>query len=382
MPFICWERCPRDKIPNGIAVARACHLDYSGMMSFTHDSPPSEQGLCSKGDKPLADLIEEAIARRQPLIRRLHEEGTNTYRAFHGTVEGRDGLTIDRYGLQVMVQTFHEPLAPGELSLIEHCMKASLGFDPLMVYHDRSSRQGSARSRQQHTGNEPPGECREMGVRYTIQAFHRGQDPLLFLDLRAARRYVLGASRDKSVLNLFAYTCGIGLCAALGGADQVINVDFSSSHLEFGATNAGLNGIAAQKMAFINEDVFPALRQFAGLPIKGRGRKRSYMKLEPRQFDLVVMDPPRWAKSAFGTVDLVHDYQSIFKPAVLATKPGGTILCTNHVPQMDLEVWLGILDRCAAKAGRPLKDFEIIKPEDDFPAKDNHHPLKIAVVRV
>ena len=352
------------------------------MMSYPQDLPPSGQGHRSNEDAPLTGLIEQAIARREYLIKRLHEEDTDTYRIFHGTVEGRDGLTIDRYGLQVMVQTFHEPLAPGELSLIGHCLKQSLGFDPLMVYHDRSSRQGSARSRQCHTGDQTPGECREMGVRYTIQAFHHGQDPLLFLDLRAARRYMLGAGRGKSVLNLFAYTCGIGICAAVGGADQVINVDFSSSHLEFGVKNASLNRIPAEKMVFINEDVFPALRQFAGLEIKGRGRRRSYMKLAPRQFDLVVMDPPRWAKSVFGAVDLVRDYQSIFKPALLATKPGGTILCTNHVPQVDLAGWLDTLQRCAAKAGRPLQDTRIIKAEDDFPAKDDRHPLKIAVVKV
>jgi 23S rRNA (cytosine1962-C5)-methyltransferase len=352
------------------------------MMSYTHDPEASGQGDHNNGNTPLAGLIERAISRRRPLIERLHKEDTDTYRIFHGTVEGRHGLTIDRYGLQVMVQTFHEPLAPGELSLIEQCLKESLGFDPLMVYHDRSSQKGSAGSRQRSTFAETPCTCREMGVQYTVQAFHRGQDPLLFLDLRAARRYMLGASRDKAVLNLFAYTCGIGLCAALGGAEHVINVDFSSSHLEFGIKNAGLNGIPEQKMTFINEDVFPVLRQFAGLAIKGRGRRRSYKKLAPRQFDLVVMDPPRWAKSAFGAVDLVRDYQSIFKPAVLATKPGGKILCTNHVPQVDLDDWLGVLQRCAAKAGRPLKDTRIIQPEEDFPAKDDRHPLKIALVEV
>ncbi len=351
-------------------------------MPNTIDPEASEQGRGSDPGAHLAGLIEKAIEKRHPLIKRLHKEDTDAYRIFHGTVEGREGLTIDRYGPQVMVQTFHEPLAPGELNLIEHCLKQSLGIDPLMVYHDRSSRQGSARSRQHNTLSQTPRNCREMGVRYTIQAFHRGQDPLLFLDFRAARRYVLGASRDKAVLNLFAYTCGIGVCAALGGADHVINVDFSSSHLEFGVKNAGLNGIPAQKMAFIHEDVFPVLRQFAGLEIKGRSRRRSYKKLAPRQFDLVVMDPPRWARSAFGAVDVVRDYQSIFKPAVLATKPGGKILCTNHVPQVDLDDWLGVLHRCAAKTGRPLRHTRIITPEEDFPAKDGRHPLKIAVVKV
>ena len=83
------------------------------MMSYPQDLPPSGQGHRSNEDAPLTGLIEQAIARREYLIKRLHEEDTDTYRIFHGTVEGRDGLTIDRYGLQVMVQTFHEPLAPG-----------------------------------------------------------------------------------------------------------------------------------------------------------------------------------------------------------------------------------------------------------------------------
>ena len=61
---------------------------------------------------------------------------------------------------------------------------------------------------------------------------------MLFLDLRAGRRWVKGAAHDKTVLNLFAYTCGIGVAALAGGARQVVNVDFARSALAVGEANA------------------------------------------------------------------------------------------------------------------------------------------------
>src|SRR5690606_40206140 len=74
---------------------------------------------------------------------------------------------------------------------------------------------------------EQPSEFSELGVRYRFQARHGGQDPWLFLDLRAARRRVMQEAEGKSVLNMFAYTCGVGIAAAKAGARHVVNVDFA-----------------------------------------------------------------------------------------------------------------------------------------------------------
>ena len=68
----------------------------------------------------------------------------------------------------------------------------------------------------------------ELGIRYTVDPIHKGIDPLLFLDFRAGRRRILRESSDQTVLNLFSYTCGIGVAAAKGGAKRVVNVDFST----------------------------------------------------------------------------------------------------------------------------------------------------------
>jgi 23S rRNA (cytosine1962-C5)-methyltransferase len=70
------------------------------------------------------------------------------------------------------------------------------------------------------------------------------------------------------------------------------------------------------------------------------------------------------------------------KPAVLATQPGGTLICTNNVAQVEIEGWLETLERCAAKAGRPLQALEVLEPDSDFPTRDGRHPLKVAVLKV
>jgi 23S rRNA (cytosine1962-C5)-methyltransferase len=215
----------------------------------------------------------------------------------------------------------------------------------------------------------------------------------LFLDLRAGRRWLKANAGGKSVLNLFAYTCGAGVAAAVGGAGEVWNVDFAKSYLEFGRENAALNGIGGAQFQLIQSDCFPAMWQLAGLPVKQRMRRLpngrrvprkmpEYPKLSARQFDLTILDPPRWAKSPFATVDLIRDYQSLFKPALLSTREDGEILACNNVAKVELEAWLESLVRCGTKAGREVEVREVLQPEIDFPSFDGRHPLKMAVLQV
>jgi len=101
-----------------------------------------------------------------------------------------------------------------------------------------------------------------------------------------------------------------------------------------------------------------------------------------QQFDVVFLDPPRYAKSPFGVVDLVNDYPALFKPALLATAEGGTLICCNNVAQVERAAWIDQLERSARKAGRPIREIETIEPEADFPSPDGKPPLKIALLRV
>ncbi len=189
-------------------------------------------------------------------------------------------------------------------------------------------------------------------------------------------------AKDKRVLNLFAYTCGLGVAAAVGGAREVVNVDFARSALTVGAENALLNGIRGPVFSLVHENVIPMVRQYAGLPIKGRGARRDHLVIAPRRFDLLMLDTPRWAKTPFGAVDVVRDYPSLLKPALLCTEPGGLLLATNHVPSVDREAFVAMAERTAEKAGRRLADVEVLAPDPDFPSPDGRPPLKMLLARV
>lgn len=330
-----------------------------------------------------------ALATREALLARLHAEQTDAYRLFHGSVEGYPGLTVDRYGDLLLVQCFHSPLTAEALAALEafYAEKLPAGKPLPLIYNDRSqsnSRIGNALPPEKLAAAMQPCEVHELGVTYVVQGRHAGQDPWLFLDLRAARRRLMQKITGKSLLNLFAYTCGAGIAAAKAGASFVVNVDFAESSLNIGKENARLNELT-HRPRFIKSDVFAAMRQFSGIGqskfVRGK-RMPPFPKLEARSFDCVLLDPPRYAKSPFGVVDLVNDYASIFKPALLCTTPGGALICTNNVAEVHREAWLDQLQRTASKAGRPIREIEWIIPEADFPSPDGQPPLKIALLRV
>ena len=334
----------------------------------------------------LTALLQAAFTARQSLIEQLHAEDTNAYRLFNGSTEGRAGLTVDRYGDLLLIQTFHDTLDGHDRSEIENFYTAALpGLSA--VYNDRSranSRISNPLPPEVLVEAHRPREFHEMGLRYVVQGRHGGQDPWLFLDMRAGRRRIKQEAAGKSVLNLFAYTCGIGVVAASAGAEYVVNVDFAESNIGIGKENARLNELPI-RMRFVQSDAFAAMRQLAGIgqPKMVRGKHMPvFPKLEKRAFDLVFLDPPRYAKSPFGVVDIINDYAALMKLALLCTVEGGTLICCNNAAQISREVWADQLQRCATKAGRTIRELEWITPEEDFPSHDGQPPLKIALLRV
>lgn len=332
----------------------------------------------------MLNLIQDALARRSKLLDALHKEKTDCYRLYHGSNEGCPGLTVDRYGPQLLIQTFHQPITEVEVEAIHQLVEEVLGCSLTLVYNDRSS--ANSRRADDSIVDGWEGVAHELGVSYRVRGKHKGQDPLLFLDMRIGRRWVQQNAQGKSVLNLFSYTCGVGVVAAAAGASRVLNVDFSTRSLDVGRENARLNNLDAQQIDFFQSDFFTAAKQLAGIPIKqrvGRGRKpKPFASIDQEQFDLVFLDPPRWAKSAFGTVDLVRDYPSVLKPALLATKPGGQLVCANNVASVDYDGWLDVIKRCAAKAGCPVQQVTQLEPEQDFPSPDGRFPLKLVVLQL
>jgi 23S rRNA (cytosine1962-C5)-methyltransferase len=319
----------------------------------------------------------EALAARASLFVSLHGEQTTAYRLLHGATEGAPGLTIDRYGSVLLAQTWREPLIPRELDAFVEVASAALGVVLTGVWNHRP-RGPKQPFHTFHEVNAGPVEAQELGLRFDARPRHRGLDPLLFLDFRAGRRLVRDHAEGADVLNLFAYTCGIGVAAAVGGARSVLNVDFAASALAVGTDNAARNGVG-DRFETLEADALPVMRLLAGLSPGGRpGRRAKLPRVSARSFDLVVLDPPRWAKSSFGAVDTVRDYPSLLKPCLLATREGGRLLVTNNVASVEEASWIQVVRRCADKCERPVRELTMVRPEADFPSPDGRPPLKMA----
>lgn len=331
-------------------------------------------------DDFLSSLFLPALQKREQLIETLHAEQTTCYRLFHGTNEGCPGLTVDRYGDCLLVQTWREPIETKLLETLQASVADATGLSLTPVWNHRAKR-GSADHSLHPVELEDESKGLEFGLTYDTRPRHRGMDPLLFLDFRAARRHIKSFAAGKSVLNLFSYTCGAGMAAVAGDAKEVINVDFAQSALEVGRSNYIANDLEDAFNA-IHEDAIPIMLQYAGLGVRGRRQKRSFTAVEEKSFDLVILDPPRYAKSHFGIVDTVGDYQSLFKPALLSTRPGGHMLVTNNVASVSRSDFENMLTKCAAKAERPVSNLEFIDVEQDFPSPDGLWPLKMAWIEL
>jgi len=133
----------------------------------------------------------------------------------------------------------------------------------------------------------------------------------LFLDMKNGRNWVQAESKNKRVLNLFAYTCGFSVAAIAGNAKSVLNVDMSSAALNVGRENHRLNQQALEKVSFEKLNIFKSF---------GRLKKRG-------AFDLLICDPPTFQK---GSVDIAKDYPKILRrlDEFMAAK-STVVLCLN-----------------------------------------------------
>jgi len=131
----------------------------------------------------LSQALRAALDHRQDLLAELHAQGTDCYRLFHGSQEGAGGLTIDRYGPQLLVQSFHHSLETAELLDLHQQVNQYMGLELLLVYNDRS-RGNSRIDREDTVYRAEPAALEDLighewGLNYRVRGRHAGPVPLL-----------------------------------------------------------------------------------------------------------------------------------------------------------------------------------------------------------
>ena len=150
-------------------------------------------------------------------------------------------------------------------------------------------------------------------------------DTGLFLDARKKRALIRAGAAGKRVLNLFAYTCSLSVCAAKGGALQVDSVDLSKTYLEWGKVNFALNGLqTADSFNFINGDVINYI---------------NHARKSGLRWDLIILDPPSFSnsKKMKDTLDLRRDHLELISKSLSLLNPGGTLWFSSSAKGLKLE---------------------------------------------
>ncbi|MFT3921044.1 MAG: class I SAM-dependent methyltransferase [Myxococcales bacterium] len=306
----------------------------------------------------LRALFESARARRLALG--LPSAETNAYRLFHGAAEGLEGLTVDVYGEFLVASLYTEQRGAREEEWLDALHE--LGFRGVYLKHRpkqanelRDDERRVRAPEQAVRGEDAPVsfEIRESSLPFQVR-LGDGLSTGIFLDQRDNRAHLGQIARGKRVLNLFAYTCGFGLAAALGGAAETTNIDVAVPVLERGKLNYQAAGLDLEGHRFLARDVLDSLPRLAR-----RGER----------FEIVALDPPSYASvKGKGRFNVEQDYTELARLALSVLSPGGTLLaCTNHarLTEKDLEVCL----RSAARAlGRSLNAVRFVAPPADFPA--------------
>lgn len=212
---------------------------------------------------------------------------------------------------------------------------------------------------------DPPAELTvsERGVRYLIRpcgSLNVG----LFPDMREVRSWLRSVAAGRTVLNLFAYTCSLGVCAALGGAARVLNLDLSRQYLAWGRENYACNGLQTAERDFVYGDAFDWLARFAR-----RGET----------FDVVIVDPPSFSTAKGAAFSVERDYARLVEAAARCTASGGILLAaTNHAGTTDarFDAWLRTGLEQADRDGTVEQRWH--EPLPDFPVLPRQRPyLKV-----
>ena len=292
------------------------------------------------GDETVDDAffrrrIDAAVARRALLPALAAEDGL---RLVHGEADGLPGLIVDRYA-ETLVVALNSAGSEKWRDAIVGALLRSTGAAHVYERSDSEVRQLEGLApRVGAVHGAPPATAviSEHGVRIAVDLVE-GHKTGFYLDQRDNRRLVRDLAAGRRVLNCFCYTGGFSLQALAGGAREVLSVDSSAPALVAAQANLALNpGLDAARAQWRNADVFALLRE---------------LKSAGAQFDLVILDPPKFAPSSAHAERAGRAYRDINRLGLQLLAPGGLLMSFSCSGGVSAERFRGFVAAAAADAG-------------------------------
>jgi 23S rRNA (cytosine1962-C5)-methyltransferase len=285
----------------------------------------------------------------------LNDPATNVFRLIHGEGDGCPGLIVDYYNGALVLQA-HSVGMYKHRTLFAEILASLDGLTVTSVYDKSDSTLNSAgedASSKFLTGNAEMATVLENGFTFEVDIV-QGQKTGFFIDQRENRRLLQRYSKGKKVVNLFSYTGGFSAYAAAGGAEQIDSVDASEKAVQLAEKNMEINFGAADHHRYIAEDVF------------------DFLKNSTETYDLMVVDPPAFAKHRQALDNALKAYRRLNEAAIRKLNAGGflfTFSCSQVVAPDDFRT---AVFAAAAAAGRPARIIHQMTQPPDHPINIFH----------
>ncbi len=279
----------------------------------------------------------------------LITEQTNVYRLFFGEGDGVPALIIDNYNGHIVIQS-HNIGVYLQRNHIVTAIKKVLGADLKTIY-DKSAETISGKNNTEFKNEFLFGDAEntivlENGIQFLVD-WYKGQKTGFFIDQRDNRKLLASYSKDKTVLNTFSYTGGFSVYAALAGAKMVHSVDVSAPAIEIGNKNAELNNVTNHQ-SFV-EDTF------------------DFLKDKKDVYDVIVLDPPAFAKSRDAKHQAVNGYKRLNALAMKQIKSGGIIFTFSCSGVVDKYLFYNTVTAAAMESKRNIKILHYLNQPADHP---------------
>ncbi|MGN6652438.1 class I SAM-dependent rRNA methyltransferase, partial [Trinickia sp.] len=283
--------------------------------------------------------VQRAFAHRQAFVRE-----TGAVRLIFGEADGLPGLIVDYYvedsgaGRGQLVCQF---MAAGVEAWKEAIVAALVSATGCPNVYERSDvsireKEGLEQTTGVLAGDAPPDTLvtRENGVRYHVDV-RTGHKTGFYVDQRDNRALVQAYAAGRDVLNCFCYTGGFSLAALGGGAKRVVSIDSSGEALALARANVEVNGFDAQRAQWLDADAFRTLRSLVD---------------EGERFDLVVLDPPKFAPAREHVDRAARAYKDINLSGFRLLRPGGLLFTYSCSGAIDADLFQKIVAGAAADA--------------------------------
>ncbi|WP_404330546.1 class I SAM-dependent rRNA methyltransferase [Mesobacillus maritimus] len=293
--------------------------------------------------------LQEAIKRRQHLY---DNPDTTAFRIFNGEGDGIGGVTIENFAGYYLIHWYSQGIYSFKDSIID-ALKELVEFKAIYQKKRFDTKGQYIEEDDFVTGErgEFPVIVKENGINYAVY-LNESAMVGVFLDQRDVRRTIRDQyAKGKTVLNTFSYTGAFSVAASLGGAAKTTSVDLANRSLPKTQEQFQINGLDDQKHDILVMDVFKYFK---------------YASKKNLKFDMVILDPPSFARSKKFVFSAEKDYKDLLKEAIAITEKNGVIVASTNASNFDMKKFKGFIKTAFKESNEQYSLVEEFSLPDDF----------------